>query len=200
MESDMTKLRSILAGLALTAALAASASAPAAAEPARGISPIQAAVFACVSFNRDAQSLALRAVEDGIGDWLVWMRDGNGGLRLCNASAEGNIYVNAAIRGDVLAGAGERAIELLPVATPAAASTDPAAQAERLCAAASRKIGGARIVATVGDGVGDYLVWLEDSGGSYWACNASADAKLWLFEPARAPLNNGTARAGFRTA
>ncbi|MGH6922586.1 MAG: hypothetical protein ACRED5_02345 [Propylenella sp.] len=197
----MTKLRSIAAAITLTAALAASASASAAAEkPARGISAIQAAVFACMSFNREARSLALTAVEDGIGDWLVWLRDANGGLRLCNASAEGNIYVNAAIRGDVLQGAGERAIELAPVATPAAATVDPAEKAERVCAAASRKIGGARIVATVGDGVGDYLIWLEDSGGSYWACNASADAKLWVFEPARAPLNNGTARAGFRTA
>jgi hypothetical protein len=33
--------------------------------------------------------------------------------------------------------------------------------------------GPARLVDAVGDGLGDYLVWIEDKGGHLWACNAS---------------------------
>ena len=39
------------------------------------------------------------------------------------------------------------------------------------------------IVATVEDGMGDYLVWLKNANEELWLCNASGDAKLYSFEP-----------------
>ena len=130
---------------------------------------------------------AVKAVDDGLGDWIVWLRDKDNDLWMCNASAEGNVYANTLIKGDRLAGRGEEAIALMPVAyTPSAL---PAAEkAERVCAAAGRKVDATRLVTTVEDGVGDYIVWLQGSDHSYWLCNASADAKLYVFE--RDPLSD----------
>ena len=38
------------------------------------------------------------------------------------------------------------------------------------------------------DGVGDYLVWLKAGEESYYACDASAEAELYAFEPVTVPL------------
>ena len=39
--------------------------------------------------------------------------------------------------------------------------------------------GPARLVDVVGDGLGDYLVWIEDKGGHLWACNASGYGEIY---------------------
>jgi hypothetical protein len=49
------------------------------------------------------------------------------------------------------------------------------------------------IVATVDDALGDYLVWLQNGDDAYWMCNASADAKLYSFEPVQYPLDGSEA-------
>ena len=153
----------------------------------------------CASVNEYAPVQPVKAVEDGLGDWIVWVRDKDSDLWICNASAEGNVYANTLIKGDRLAGRGEEAIALMPVAfTPTA--LPEADKAERVCAAAGRKVGAARVAMTVEDGLGDYVVWLQGADHSYWLCNASADAKLYVFQPIRSPINGSTAIAGFRAA
>lgn len=195
----MSKI-SLIAATALLASAGAFASTPSvAAEPERGISSEQAASAVCVSVNQYGPVQAVKAVEDGLGDWIVWVRDKDSDLWMCNASAEGNVYANTLIKGDRLAGRGEEAIALMQVAyTP---SQLPAAEkAERVCAAAGRKVDATRLVATVEDGLGDYIVWLQGGDNSYWLCNASADAQLYVFEPIRSPINGSAAAAGFRAA
>jgi hypothetical protein len=195
----MSKI-SLIAATALLVSGGAFASAfSAAAEPAHGISEQQAASAVCASVNEYGPVQAVKAVEDGLGDWIVWVRDKDSDLWMCNASAEGNVYANTLIKGDRLGGRGEEAIALMQVAyTP---SQLPAAEkAERVCAAAGRKVDAMRLVATVEDGLGDYVVWLQGSDHSYWLCNASANAQLYVFAPIRSPINGSTAVAGFRAA
>jgi hypothetical protein len=199
METAMSKI-SLIAATALLVSGGAFASAfSAAAEPAHGISEQQAASAVCASVNEYGPVQAVKAVEDGLGDWIVWVRDKDSDLWMCNASAEGNVYANTLIKGDRLGGRGEEAIALMQVAyTP---SQLPAAEkAERVCAAAGRKVDAMRLVATVEDGLGDYVVWLQGSDHSYWLCNASANAQLYVFAPIRSPINGSTAVAGFRAA
>jgi hypothetical protein len=199
METAMSKI-SLIAATALLVSGGAFASAfSAAAEPAHGISEQQAASAVCASVNEYGPVHAVKAVEDGLGDWIVWVRDKDSDLWMCNASAEGNVYANTLIKGDRLGGRGEEAIALMQVAyTP---SQLPAAEkAERVCAAAGRKVDAMRLVATVEDGLGDYVVWLQGSDHSYWLCNASANAQLYVFAPIRSPINGSTAVAGFRAA
>jgi len=150
----------------------------------------QSAIAACLGFNDYAPARAVEAAPDGMGDWTVWVRDKDEDLWMCNASAGGDVYANVLIQGDLLAGAGEETIALVPASVRTDAS-DPAGKAERLCAAVGDLIEDVSVVATVADGVGDYVVWLKGGNESYWMCNASADFKLYVFEPVQYPLDGG---------
>jgi hypothetical protein len=147
------------------------------------------AVAACLDFNGYKPANLVDAVEDGLGDWIVWVRDKDEDLWLCNASAEGDVYANVLLNGDMLDGDG---------ATLVAKGSDgrhpgPAESAERLCAAVGDYMADVEIVATVDDALGDYLVWLKNGDDGYWMCNASADAKLYSFEAVRYPLDQSAA-------
>jgi hypothetical protein len=174
------------------------ASAPSmAAESVHGISGSDAAASECLAFNTFAPAKIEAAAEDGLGDYIVWVRDKDNDLWMCNASAEGNIYVNTLIRGDLLKGAGKRAIAVQPVALTAGRSEAEDA-ARRLCVAAGRHVDATRVAAIVADGVGDQIVWLQGTDGSYRLCNASADAKLFVFERVRSPINTGASGPQYR--
>jgi hypothetical protein len=197
METDMSKL-SLITAAALVASIGALGSAPSAAETVSRISNRDAATSSCLSFNDYQPAEAVATVEDGLGDWIVWVRDKDRDVWMCNANAEGNVYANAQIRGDLLRGSGKRAIALQPVAHTqghlAGAET-----AERLCAAAGRKVDATPFV-TVEDGAGDHAVWLRGGDQSLWLCNASDKAELFVFERIRSPLNAGAAGPSFRAA
>ena len=167
--------------------------------PVPRMSAEQAAIAVCLSVNQYGPVQVIKAVEDGVGDWIVWVRDKDNDLWLCNASAEGNVYASSLIKGDRLAGRGEEAIALMQVAHTSSAMPG-AEKAERVCAAAGRKVDARRLVATVEDGLGDYVVWLQGNEHTYWLCNASGDAKLYVFESIRSPINGSAAKAGFRAA
>lgn len=168
----------------------------ASAEPVTGLSGEQAAAAVCAAVNEYGPAQAERSVQDGLGDWVVWVRDRDSDLWLCNASAEGNVYANTIIKGDRLQGRGEEAIALMPAAFTSHALPE-AEKAERICAVAGRKVGVTDIIATVEDGLGDYVVWLKGSGETFWLCNASAKAQLYVFEPIRAPIHGSPTGAGF---
>jgi hypothetical protein len=192
----MSKLGMIVATALLS--VGAFASVPSmAAEPVHGISGRDAAASECLSFNKFGPVQVVAAVEDGVGDYIVWVRDKDSDLWLCNASANGDIYLNTMIKGDLLKGAGKRAISIMPVAHTTGLS-ESADTARRLCVAAGRHVDATRVAAIIGDGVGDQIVWLQGSDHSYWLCNASEDAKLFVFERVRAPINAGAAGPSFR--
>jgi hypothetical protein len=178
-----------IAAVALSASLAVSASVPVSAgSGANDAVERKTAESACLGFNARGPAELVKSAPDGLGDWIVWVRDKGEDLWMCNASAEGNVYANARIDGDLLAGAGEQTIALVPVAARIAAS-GAAAKAERLCVAVGTLIEDVTVAATVDDGIGDFVVWLKNGRDAYWMCNASADGKLYVFEAVKYPIN-----------
>lgn len=149
---------------------------------------METAVNACLAINAYAPVNVVATAADGLGDWLVWVKDKDGDVWLCNANAQCAVYVNSLMQGDLLAGDGAAWIGLAPVANRNGGGTWQAAEA--LCSAVGSYIEEMQIVATVEDGMGDYLVWLQNANQEYWMCNASGDAKLYDFEPIGVPIND----------
>jgi hypothetical protein len=151
------------------------------------------AAAACQSVNEHASVEPVGTVKDGLGDWLVWMKDKAGDLWLCNASSEGAVYANTMMEGDLLSGDGAALVSVQPASNSSRGRftrVNPAETAVALCTAIGSYIEDMQVVATVEDGLGDYLVWLQNANQEFWMCNASADAKLYDFEPVDMPLNN----------
>lgn len=141
------------------------------------------AVAACIDFNGYKPAKLDAAVEDGLGDWVVWVKDKDEDLWLCNANENGEVYANVLLNGDLLGGDGAAMI------AEDVSNAGPATRAEKLCAAVGSYMEDLEIVATVDDALGDYVVWLKNGEDSYWMCNASADAKLYSFEAVEYPLD-----------
>jgi hypothetical protein len=151
------------------------------------------AATACQSLNEYSPVELVGTVEDGMGDWLVWTKDKDGDLWLCNASSDGAVFANTMMEGDLLGGDGAALINLQPAGDTGRSRfhrTNPADSAAALCIAVGSFIEEMQVVASVEDGLGDYLVWLQNTDGAYWMCNASVDAKLYDFEPVDMPLND----------
>ena len=142
------------------------------------------AVAACLDLNGYKPAELVEAVEDGLGDYIVWVSDKDDDLWLCNANEEGAVYANVLLKGDLLAGEGGELI-----VDQSGRIAGPAERAERLCAAVGSYMEDLEIVATVDDAMGDYLVWLKNGNDAYWMCNASADAKLYTFEAVQYPVD-----------
>jgi hypothetical protein len=162
--------------------------APAAAAETSFRAGVDRAVNACMGMNAATPTVLVEAVEDGFGDWLVWLKDKRDGLWMCNASGEGAVYANASVRGDLLAGKGADLIGR--GREPTTVRFDPVRTAEAVCAAVGGYVETVQVVGTVEDGMGDYLVWLQNAEEKLWMCNASSDAKLYGFEPVDYPLND----------
>jgi hypothetical protein len=174
-----------------TALLAAALSAPAAFADDQDWRPEghDSAVAACLAFNDYKPANLVDAVEDGLGDWIVWVKDKDEDLWLCNGNGEGEVYANVLLNGDLLDGDGG---DLVAKASNGAA-LGPAASAEQLCSAVGSYMEDLEIVATVDDALGDYLVWLKNGDDAYWMCNASSDAKLYSFEAVQYPIDGAAA-------
>lgn len=143
------------------------------------------AVAACLDFNQYKPAELVDAAEDGMGDWIVWVRDKDQDLWLCNADKDGDVYANVLLNGDMLDGEGSQLID----DDGTHRHPGPAESAERLCAAVGSTKEELEIVATVDDALGDYVVWLKNKSDAYWMCNASSDNKLYTFEQVEYPLD-----------
>jgi len=150
------------------------------------------AVAACIDFNGYKPAKLEAAVEDGLGDWIVWVKDKDEDLWLCNANEDGEVYANVLLNGDLLSGDGASMI------AEDVSNAGPATKAEKLCAAVGSYMEDLEIVTTVDDALGDYVVWLKNGKDAYWMCNASADSKLYSFEAVEYPLDRA-AGAGDET-
>jgi hypothetical protein len=143
------------------------------------------AVAACLDFNQYKPANLDSAAEDGLGDWIVWVKDKDGDLWLCNANKDGDVYANVLLNGDMLDGEGS---QLVSDENDGGRRPGPAESAERLCAAVGSTKEELEIVATVDDALGDYLVWLKNKDDAYWMCNASSDDKLYTFQAVQYPI------------
>ena len=175
----------------ITAALFALALAPATALAGTVASDQDTAVQACQGFNEYGPTEVYTVVDDGLGDYLVWLTDVDGDLWACNANAYGDIYANVLVDYDLLDGEGQTMLHL----AGGPSSRDPARLAERLCVATAEEQ--VKVIATAEDGFGDYLVWLRMSDETFIMCNASGTGELWAFEYVGFPINEAPAVATF---
>lgn len=154
------------------------------------------AAEACQAMNQYGPVNVQAVADDGLGDWIVWIKDKDDDLWLCNANSHGAVFTNVLMHGDLLKGDGNALVGLQNIGN---GNSGGAQEAEALCAAVGSHIEAMQVVTTVEDGLGDYLTWLKNANDQLWVCNASRDAKLYGFEPIDMPLN-GVAPVELRSA
>jgi hypothetical protein len=150
---------------------------------------VEKAKAACTAMNQYGPVEAVKAVEDGMGDWIVWVKDKDADLWMCNASSAGAVFTNVMMQGDLLKGDGAALVGFQPVANRTGGA-NPGQVAETLCATIGSHIEPMQVLVTVEDGMGDYLTWLKNGNDQLWLCNASGEAKLYDFEAIDLPLND----------
>ena len=74
------------------------------------------AADACQAMNEYGPVKVIANVDDGMGDWLVWVKDKDGDLWMCNANAHGAVFTNVLMQGDLLKGDGSQLMGLRNVA------------------------------------------------------------------------------------
>jgi hypothetical protein len=164
--------------------------APAAAESEAEANARRTAVNACLQGNEFGPARLIQAVGDGFGDWLVWVKDREGDLWSCNADRDGHVYLNVVLAGDLLEGRGAEFLRSEPAPAAANAPAHHEGASRDLCVAVAGLTQAVTVLTTVPDGMGDNLVWLRLADGQLWMCNASADGKLFVFEPVGGPTHN----------
>ncbi len=171
-----------IAGIAL-----ALLQAPAGAAETQSDAGMDTAIAACTAINQYAPVNTVASVADGLGDWVVWIKDKDDDLWLCNANASGAVFANVMMEGDLLSGDGQALIGFQAINNR---RSDPSEVAQTLCSTVGSYVENMQVVATADDGLGDYVVWLKNDNEALWLCNASSDGKLYDFEPVGMPMNN----------
>jgi hypothetical protein len=171
------------AAFAATALILASASA----EPVTA--GHEGAIKACSTVNPSQPVTVLGVVDDGsgIGLSLVWLNDKDGNLWMCDADADGNVYVYTILTGDLLEGAGGEMIGLTEASFGEANAQETA---EKVCVAYLTQ-GGAKVLTSAPDGLEvdpGFIIFVQDAEGGVFLCNATGDAMVWAFEPVGDPL------------
>ena len=154
------------------------------------------AAEACQAMNQYGPVEVQTVADDGLGDWVVWVKDKDGDLWMCNANSHGAVFTNVMMQGDLLKGDGNALVGLQNIGNGISGG---AQEAEALCTAVGSHIENMQVVTTVEDGLGDYITWLKNADDQLWVCNASGDAKLYDFETVDLPLN-GVAPVELRSA
>jgi len=147
----------------------------------------EAAIKACSTVNPSQPVKVVNAVDD-FGFSLVWLNDKDGNLWLCDADADGNVYVYSILTGDLLEGAGGELIGL-QLASDGTYEGEPQKIAEKVCAAYLND--GGMVLASTPDGFESdpgFAIFVEDTKGGHYLCNATGDAMIWAFEPIGEPL------------
>ncbi|MEO1200484.1 MAG: hypothetical protein AAFX39_14850 [Pseudomonadota bacterium] len=121
-------------------------------------------------------------VHDGVGGFVVWISDTDETLYLCNADATGTVYAFDPVSHDMFNGKGQDALgEAGFTEISTAVSETPQAVANTICTLPFDET--IEIVASVPDGLGDYLIWMVDGDETYWMCNASGEAQVYTLTP-----------------
>jgi hypothetical protein len=150
----------------------------------------EAAIKACSTVNPSQPVSVLSAVDDGsgIGFSLVWLNDKDGNLWMCDADADGNVYVYSLLTGDLLEGAGGELIGL-QLTADGGFDGEPQQIAEKVCVAHTGE--GGKVLAIAPDGLEidpGFVIFVQNAAGETYLCNATGDAMIWAFEPVGDPL------------
>lgn len=145
------------------------------------------AVAVCRAAGDGAQREPVTVVEDGSGGSFVWLTDADANLWLCGADADGRVYVFDLIFDDLLRGAG---VKLLPPVSvdrdgKPVLPPDPVALAQSACQAYLGDAG-STVLNSGADGlegnwVPGYFVFLGTKTGETFLCNATSNARVWVF-------------------
>ena len=150
----------------------------------------EAAIKACSTVNPSQPVSIVNAVDDGsgIGFSLVWLNDKDGNLWMCDADADGNVYVYSLLTGDLLEGAGGELIGL-QLTADGGFEGEPQAIAEKVCVAHVGE--GGKVLAIAPDGLEidpGFVIFVQNAEGTTYLCNATGDAMIWAFDPVGDPL------------
>lgn len=150
----------------------------------------EAAIKACSTVNPSQPVSVVNAVDDGsgIGFSLVWLNDKDGNLWMCDADADGNVYVYSLLTGDLLEGAGGELIGL-QLTADGGFDGEPQAIAEKVCVAHAGE--GGKVLAIAPDGLEvdpGFVIFVQNAAGETYLCNATGDAMIWAFDPVGDPL------------
>ena len=150
----------------------------------------EAAIKSCSTVNPSQPVKVVNAVDDGsgIGFSLVWLNDKDSNLWMCDADANGNVYVYSILTGDLLEGAGGELIGL-QLTADGGFEGEPQQIAEKVCVAHSGEAG--KLLASSPDGFESdpgFVIFVQDTKGGHYLCNATGDAMIWAFEPIGEPL------------
>jgi hypothetical protein len=172
-----------------TAAVAAPQQRPAQQAP-RPAQEHAAAARACSQINEYQPARFVSAVNDGRGNLVVWVRDTDGDLWMCNADRTGNVYANDIMAGDML---NEEGLDRLLTENVfddlgAIERQEPKVIAESICRISAPEQP-AQVISTAPDGMNDYTVFVRDAGNDVFICNASGDAEIFSFVEIGRPLN-----------
>jgi hypothetical protein len=177
----------------MTAGLAVLALATLGIAPAKAVSDggaHEVAIKACSTANPSQPVSVVNAVDDGsgIGFSLVWLTDKANNLWMCDADAEGNVYSYTIVAKDLLSGGGPELIGL-QLASDGSYDGQPQDVAAKVCVAYLK--GGGEVVHINPDGLDlapGFIVFVKDSSGHTYLCNATGDAGMWAFEAIGEPL------------
>jgi hypothetical protein len=175
---------------ALLSAMATAALVFASANAEEAVTGHEAAIKACSTVNPSQPVSVLSAVDDGsgIGFSLVWLNDKDGNLWMCDADADGNVYVYSLLTGDLLEGAGGELIGL-QLTADGGIDGEPQQIAEKVCVAHTGE--GGKVLAIAPDGLEadpGFVIFVQNAAGETYLCNATGDAMIWAFEPVGDPL------------
>jgi hypothetical protein len=181
------KLATMTAGLAVLA-LASLGIAPAKAVSDGGAHEV--AIKACSTVNPSQPVSVVNAVDDGsgIGLSLVWLTDKDNNLWMCDADAEGKVYSYTIVAKDLLSGGGPELIGL-QLASDGTYDGQPQDVAAKVCVAYLK--GDGEVVHIAPDGLDiapGFIVFVKDSSGHTYLCNATGDAGVWAFQAMGEPL------------
>ncbi len=177
----------------MTASLAVLALASLGIAPAKAVSDggaHEVAIKACSTVNPSQPVSVVNAVDDGsgIGFSLVWLTDKDNNLWMCDADAEGKVYSYTIVAKDLLSGGGPELIGL-QLASDGTYDGQPQDVAAKVCVAYLK--GDGEVVHIAPDGLDiapGFIVFVKDSSGHTYLCNATGDAGVWAFQAIGEPL------------
>lgn len=146
------------------------------------------AAYVCATVNEYQPVDVVSIAPDGMGDYIVWMTDADGDIWACNASGQGDIYTYDLVVGDLLEGIGrETLVDVGVIRVGSQPTMSDEEIAIRTCWAILEDENSEPVVA-VEDGVGDYLVWLQESNGDLYMCNANGKGEIFIFTQVDYPI------------
>ena len=153
-----------------------------------GLAGEELAAYVCATLNEYQPVDVVSIAPDGMGDYIVWMTDTDGDVWACNASGQGDVYAYDLIIGDLLEGLGrEMLIDVGIIQVGSRPTMSDEEIAVRTCWAVSEDDNSAPIVA-VEDGVGDYLVWIQETNGDLYMCNANGNGEIFIYTKVDYPI------------